>query len=419
VNFYFEISGVRHVLHEKRKDEINGLLASSSALTLSDLEKPSTAEVQPTADQKKSIGQRSNSGEYLNLDMFSALSCIETVSVLDLHIFVKRATQFIPSRRQLIDFFRVYFHAAILLVTNAAKPSKQVQQCKDKENVSVNTNNNRAIIAVAMIKNPQPVTKKQSILKHVLKKSTAVPPPPSAASTSSHVSKKPTSGNAAIKENKPVAHQGFVRKTLTVPIGQRQFEYAESIKKRKEELARKAKEEEDKALRYNFHANPAPKFGKSVFVSRQASVETRDKKITKQASLPLIPLSKRASKENLVPNCGDPERIKYRDEKKKMLIAKYQEPKVQFRAKPAAVLKKQPFQPVHNIFKTAEPKPFRLHITDRMLMRSEFDKKLHETIAIRKLHEDIRKQAQDQQERKFMRQKTEFRARANPFRNYH
>jgi hypothetical protein len=60
-----------------------------------------------------------------------------------------------------------------------------------------------------------------------------------------------------------------------------------------------------------------------------------------------------------------------------------------------------------------------LQITERLHMRSEFDKKLHETIAIRKMQEDVRKRAQDLQERKFIRQKTEFKARANPFRNYH
>jgi hypothetical protein len=132
-------------------------------------------------------------------------------------------------------------------------------------------------------------------------------------------------------------------------MAQRQDDYAERTKKRKEELARKARKEEDKTMRYNFRARPAPKFGKSVFVSRQASVETRDKKITK-----LIAPSKYASKENLVPNCGGLERIKDRDEKKKMLTAKYQEPKVQFRAKPAAVPKKQPFQPVFNNQKTVK-----------------------------------------------------------------
>jgi hypothetical protein len=68
--FNFEISGERHVLHEKRNPEINGLPASSSELTSRDHVKPS--KVQRTAGQKKAIGQRSTSGEYLNLDVFGS-----------------------------------------------------------------------------------------------------------------------------------------------------------------------------------------------------------------------------------------------------------------------------------------------------------------------------------------------------------
>jgi hypothetical protein len=52
--------------------ETKWLPASSSALTLSDLQKPSTAEVQPTADQKKAFGQPLYPGEYLNLDVFGS-----------------------------------------------------------------------------------------------------------------------------------------------------------------------------------------------------------------------------------------------------------------------------------------------------------------------------------------------------------
>lgn len=278
-----------------------------------------------------------------------------------------------------------------------------------------------------MIKNPKHATGgKQSILKHVLKKSHTVPPPPSAASSSSHVSKKPPQATAKPQTNKDIKpvlkssySQGAIRKTVSVPNGHRQFEYAESIAKRREELVKKLKDQEEKSLKYNFHANPAPKFKKISSVSRQTSVDSHVNKLVKHASLPTIPILKKTSKENIVPSCGDPERLKYLDEKKRMLIAKYQEPKIHFKAKPADVLKKQPFQPIHNMFKAAEAKPFKLQITERLLLRSEFDKKLHETIAVRKMQEDVRQRQQDLQERKLMRQKTEFKARANPFRNYH
>lgn len=206
-------------------------------------------------------------------------------------------------------------------------------------------------------------------------------------------------------------------------IGQRQFDYAEIQKKHKEELARKLKEQEDKELKFNFHANPAPRFKKVMLAQKQTSVD--EKKIskgphmTKQNSLPQITMLRKFSKENIVPSCGDPDRLKFMNEKKKRLLQKYQETQVQFKAKPADVLKKQPFQPVHNHVKTVCSKPFKLQLTERLLVRSEFDKKLTESNAIRKKQEETRQRMQDLQFRKVMRQKTEFRARANPFSNQH
>lgn len=307
---------------------------------------------------------------------------------------------------------------SFFIVTAAVKP-KQVQQIKDKENVFVNNNSNRAIVAISMIKKPtQP--NKPSVLKHVLKKSMSVQaPPPSAVS---HLGRQKVL-SAAHKhfksqdnETTEASRTGAIKKVHSVPIGQRQFQYAEEMKKRKEELARKVKEQEEKELKFQFTANPAPKFKKMPVQSRQQSVE--ETKMVKQSSLPHIPLIKRASKEVLVPSCGDPDRLKYLNEKKQLALAKYNEQPVQFKAKPAMVLKKPPFQPVHH-YKVSEPfKPFKLHLTDRLLQRSEFDKKLHETIAIRKMQEDVRQRQRDLADRKLIRQKTEFRANANPFRNY-
>lgn len=204
------------------------------------------------------------------------------------------------------------------------------------------------------------------------------------------------------------------------PIGQRQFEYAEVQKKRKDLLIQKHKEQEERAMNFQFSAKPAPKF-KSV-VLKQSQLSREDRKVVKYSSLPQIPTSSKNFKENagalVVPSCYvDPERLKFLNEKRKMLAIKYQDTFVQFKAKPAAVLKKQPFQPVHNT-KSIDLKPFKLQLTERLLLRGEFDKKLHETITIRKHQEEIRQRQQALEERKLIRQKTEFRAQINPFRNH-
>lgn len=305
-------------------------------------------------------------------------------------------------------FFVFVFTSRNPLVTIAAK-SKPAPQGKDKENISANDNNNRAILAVALVQKP-PLAGKPTMLKNVLKKSMSGPT--SAAAGAGPAQKKTMLGE--LKKSSSVSAQMIAKK----PIGQRQFEYAEAQKKRKELLVQKMKEQEDLQLKFHFHANPVPKFKKVPMKSKQPSVD--EKKLVKENSLPQIQMSRKASKDSvMVPSCGDPDRLKYFIEKKKMLVAKYQEPQKQFKAKPAAVLKKQPFQPVHNTVKVADPKPFKLQLTERLLQRSEFDKKLHETIAIRKKQEDVRNRQQALEDRKLIRQKTEFRANPNPFRSYH
>jgi hypothetical protein len=269
-------------------------------------------------------------------------------------------------------------------------------------------------MAISIVKKPSvPAnggSSKPPILKNTLKKSMSVP-------------------NAILTVQKlvpatSVAFQAVVKKFDGLKMGQRQLEYAEQAQKRKEQLVKRVNEEKEKELKVKFHANPAPKFRKVSIATKQVSVE--NKKIIKQNSMPqLLTLAKNfTSKENIVPACGDPERLKFMEEKKRKTLAKYQEPVVQFKAKPAAVLKKQPFQPVHNIPKVIDPKPFKLHLADRLLMRSEFDKKLHETIAIRKKQDEIRKQLADFEDRRLIRQKTVFRAqpiqgRNNIVRNNH
>lgn len=256
---------------------------------------------------------------------------------------------------------------------------------------------------------PEVLKNKPTMLKNVLKKSTSVPQSwkQSQPAPKSFIVQKPITSSAVVS-------QAVIKRADVATIGQRQQEYAELAKKRKEQLVQKINAEKEKELHVKFTANPAPKFKKVSVIAKQPPVE--HKKLLKQNSLPQFQMisKKYTSKENIVPSCGDPGRLKFLEEKKKMNLAKYHEPIIQFKAKPAAVLKKQPFQPVHNVLKPIDPKPFKLQLSDRLQMRSEFDKKLCETIAIRKKQEEIRKRIADFEERKILRQKTEFRANPLP-----
>lgn len=106
----------------------------------------------------------------------------------------------------------------------------------DKENVQ--QNGDRAILAVSLVTKKQPSetqkSKKPSILKNVLKKSLSVPSAPVAA-----------------LPHKPVAPPTF--KKPTTNIGQRQHAYAETIKKHKEELAKKIKQMEEKEMKFRYY----------------------------------------------------------------------------------------------------------------------------------------------------------------------
>jgi hypothetical protein len=124
-----------------------------------------------------------------------------------------------------------------------------------------------------------------------------------------------------------------------------------------------------------------------------------------------------SQKDNLVPDCGNPERIKFMAQRKKSLVEKYEVSQTSFRAKPAAVLKKQPFQPTYNPIKKAETKPFKLNLLERLSQRQEFNKRNMEAVNKRKNEEEMKKRQQDSHTLKLIRQKTEFKARPNPFRN--
>lgn len=275
---------------------------------------------------------------------------------------------------------------------------------KNKENIMANS---RAIIAIQKLD----VTQKPTLLKNILKKSMSVP---TATAQPSKASALITQKAASVSNLAPKKEAQFSA------IGQRQYDYAKTQKKRMDERVRVANEQKEKELKIRFHAKPAPKFKKSnnvvqkqqSVVHKQQSVEAR--KLTKQNSLPTIHLHKKMSRDGNVPSCGDPEVLKYIAEKRRLLLEKYQEPHKQFKAKPAAVLKKQPFQPVSNV-KPIEHKLFKLHLTDRLGKRSEWEKKRKDATDIRKQQEENRLRQKELEIRKILRQKTEFKARGNPF----
>ena len=351
-------------------------------------------------------------------------SCLNIIFECDLHIFPRLTPRgLILARRQLIDFFMCclfYIFVIFFLVTIAPLKTQLSKDDKvhdkNKENVS---SNNVAFVPIYdapktsnWMKNPD-----TSILKNVLKKSMTAP-----SSSAQSLNHNMPAYKIEVKVEPKAAPQK-VKKALSMPIGQRQFEYAQAMQKRKDETARKMKEEEEKKMKFKFQANPAPKFKKSLIVYKQPSVEVK-RTLKKQISMPNVSMKHKVQRENmpLVPSCGDPEYLKFMQTKREQLATKYQENCIQFKAKTALVLKKAPFQPKHNLKSTSDSKPFKLQLTDRLLQRSEYDRKLHETIEIRKKQEEVRQRQQDMEFRKLLRQKTEFRARGNPFRahtNYH
>ena len=322
------------------------------------------------------------------------------------------STQFFFSRLALSInwFFIVLFYVVTNVKTSKPLPLLS-SVARDKENVSAN--NNRAIVAITIVKKPPGLAglmNKTSMLKNMMKKSMSVPNslyPNNTMKTSNAQTSKP-----AITV---ISHTAVKKVIDPATVVQRQHEYAELAKKRKEQLIQKINKEIEKELQVKFTANPAPRFKKVQVVAKQPLYDK--KKLVKQNSLPQFStmMKKSVSKENVVPSCGDPERIRFMEERKKRNMEKYHEPIVNFKAKPAAVLKKQPFQPVHNVPKTIEAKPFKLQLAERVLMRSEFDKKLQETSSIRRKQEEIRKHLADFEERRIIRQKTEFRANPMPF----
>lgn len=321
-----------------------------------------------------------------------------------------------PVRRSIApaDLFSFFFsHLATTNAVPKKSSSKAVNGGFNKENIPSNShsaasssgilNQNRAILAVSIVQKPltgnaavAPV-KSSNVLKSVLKKSLST-----ATSSSNLNNVKPK-----------------LTKQNTVTGISKLYDYAEIQKKKKDELVQKLKAEEEKEMKFKFHAKPAPKVKAPTIqvqqqVVKQHSLKEKDAKapLTKQKSMPNLQVVKRPAP--VVPMCGDPERIRMMDEHKKRLIEKYKQESVNFKAKPASVLQKPFFQPKHN-FKAIDSKPFKLLLTQRLIERSTFDKQLQQAQAMKKKQDEIYQRAKDLNERRQMRQAREFRANPNPF----
>lgn len=187
--------------------------------------------------------------------------------------------------------------------------------------------------------------------------------------------------------------------------------------KKKEMIMKRLKDEEEKQVKYEFHAKPPPKFKKPPMPLpvKQVPVNALNM-VVKQKSMTNIQLTKKFSKECTIPSCADPERLKRNAENLRKLMEKYEPANNPFRAQPCKIIYKDPFLPKLNQARNViDSKPFQLKLTDRLIQRSEFDRNLHVTIEKRKAQEDVRRKQQDLADRKIIRQKTEFRAKPNPF----
>lgn len=305
-----------------------------------------------------------------------------------------------------LSLFHPFFRTSI--ATNNTKQNRV--NGYNKENVPSNTHSavssagtSRAILAVSKISVTQKVA------------GGAVPAPTLKSALKKSISTSATNLNT--KNDRPK----LVKQNTVVP---KAYEYAEIQKKKREELAQKLKEEAEKELKFKFHAKPVPKsvkaptiqpkvIAKPPLIKQKSLKENEDKKrLLKQLSMPILPVVKRPAP--AVPSCGDPDRIKAIEEHRQRLREKYKLENVQFKAKPASVLRKPVFQPKHN-FKPAEAKPFKLVLSQRLVQRTAYDKQLQETQTIKKQQEDIVKRHQELQERKQMRQAREFKANPNPF----
>lgn len=188
-------------------------------------------------------------------------------------------------------------------------------------------------------------------------------------------------------------------------------------KKKKEITMKRLKDEEEKQVKYEFRAKPPPKFNKPpMAITVKTAPSNSTSMLIKQNSMSHIQLTKKFSKECIIPSCADPERLKRNAEHLRKLKEKYEPANIPFRAQSCKILYKNPFMPKFNQARAViDSKPFQLKLTNRLIQRSEFDRNLHVTIEKRKVQEEVRRRQQDLADRKIIRQKTEFRAKPNPF----
>lgn len=282
------------------------------------------------------------------------------------------------------------------------QPKKQQQQQHQQ---------NRAILAVSIVKSSDSVKSSSSKVASSANTYTF------AAKKSGSIASSTASLKSNVKENngKPGMIKSISHQKLST--GSKLYEYAEVQKKKKEELVKKLKAEEERELKFQFHAKPVPKFVKvapsleTIALKHQIQKEVEKKKLVKQQSMPNLQTKKETGP--LIPSCADPERLKARAEMKKKLIEKYKPENIQFKARDASVLQRPVFQPKHN-FRAVDAKPFKLTLTTRMIQRSTFDKQFQENQAMRERQKEIMQRQKDLEERKVLRKDREFKARPYP-----
>lgn len=318
-------------------------------------------------------------------------------------------------------FFFSYFsfNTSTLLATGKNVPKQN--KANNKENVRpaiVRQNEpNRAILAVSIVKNNSKVSSTTAKIASTTNFGAIKKNGSSIASSTTSLKNNGTSNsnNNKVIMVKSVSHQ-------KLNVASKLYDYHEIQKSKREELVRKLKAEEEKEMKFKFHAKPVPKFVKTaptlqaLTLKQQAIKEMQNeikKRLTKQQSMPNL-LAHGDRKIPLVPSCADPERMKAKDDTKKRLIEKYKPENFQFKAKPAFILQQPVFQPKHN-FKAVDAKPFKLTLTNRLIQRQTFDKQLQQNQAIKERQKEILQRQKDMEERKVLRKDREFRANPNPF----
>lgn len=173
-----------------------------------------------------------------------------------------------------------------------------------------------------------------------------------------------------------------------------------------------------------FHAKPAPKFKEPVLKVKES------KRLIKQVSAPQLMINQKphnqatnpskisrfvAAPPPLIPSMLTRARLQKKTDNMKNLIEKYADVPVKFTANKCKILNKEPFRPALVSQRSVEAKPFQLALADRAEQRKEFDAKLTSTIAKKKAQEETKKKKEDLEFRQFLRQKTQFKAKPNPF----